>query len=452
MNILIIGAGRVGRELAKVFSAHNDVTIVDNDPDRLSKVAEDLDILPVLGDAVEPGTYEAFREKDTAFDVAIAVTNADEVNIVACMLICDLMSVARRIARINHESLDYEAMRARTGIDMFISPHHQAAMSVIDLVEHSWARDIIHFRFDCVKALALQIDDENLDGISVYELMKNFRGRTIVCAIERYNGEHGGELVIPRGNTRIHLRDYIYFLGTESDLHTFAETSKIPLPKFPKRCVVLGANNIGIKVAQKLIEKGASVKLLDRDEKECERAAMILQDQALVINDRHSTQGIFYQESLYLADLLISATMDDEYNLIMGISALRTGIKRAICLNSNADYYETAHSMGIDVAVGPKLATVTGIVQRLSSEKIVSESSFLGGRGMVLHWVVHEKSSVIGKRISEIAFPEGALAVAAIRNGTAIIVTGDFEPQEGDTIIIFCKHESLASVKKQIAR
>ena len=452
MHILIIGAGRVGREVAKVFSPHNDVTIIDEDPDRLDKVSEDLDILAVRGDATDPEVYEVLRKKESALDVCIAVTNSDATNILASMLVADVVPVGRRVARINNEHLDYEKLRERTGIELFISPYQQAAISALELVEYSWARDIIHFRFDCIKALALQVDDSNFDGITVYELMKNFRGKTIVCAIERYDAEKGGELVIPRGSTRIHLRDYIYFLGTEEDLATFAETSKIPLPKYPKRCVVLGANEIGIKIARKLIEKGSTVKLLDRDEKDCERAATILQDQALVINDRHSTQGIFYQESLYLADLLIAATLDDEYNLIMGISALRTGIKRAICLNSNADYYETAHTMGIDVAVGPKLATVTGIVQKLSNEKLVSESSFLGGRGAVLHWVVSAHSKVVGRRISDIAFPDGALAVAAIRHGEAIIVTGGFEPAEGDTIIIFCKHEALADVKKRIAR
>ncbi|WP_027389867.1 NAD-binding protein [Chrysiogenes arsenatis] len=446
MDIIIAGAGRVGRDLARVLSPHNNVVVIDSDAYRLEKAGEDLDILSVHGSAADPASYTKLPLRE--YDLFIAVTSTDEVNITASLIVSSCLKVHRKMARIHNQMLLEIGIDALASIDFIVSPEHEAATTVLELLENSWARDVITFSSQTVKAIALDITNQALHQQTIANLMQSFRGRIIACAIERE-----GTLLIPNGRTEILLKDRLYVLGADSDLKAFAESTELHFGHTIKRAVVLGANDIGIVIAKALSESGAQVKLLDRDLADCEHAALKLGDDVLVLNDRHTTTGIFYQESFHLADVLIAATLNDEYNVIMGMSALKAGVPRVISLSSNNEYYELAHAMGLDIAAGPKLATVTSLLQKLSEGKtMLAESYFLGKQGVVLRWSVPQKSSLAGQKISQIPFPEGSLAVACMRNEQAILLSGNFIVEPDDLLIIFCIESVLAQVKKKVLR
>lgn len=446
MNIIIAGAGRVGRDLARVLSPHNNVVVIDSDAYRLEKAGEDLDILSVHSSAVDPECYRKLPLRE--YDLFIAVTSTDEVNITASLIVSACLKVHRKMARIHNQALISSDIATLATIDFVVSPEHEAATTVLELLENSWARDVITFSSQTIKAIALDITVPALHQKTIASLMQSFRGQVIACAIER-----AGKLLMPHGRTEVLLQDRLYVLGTHDDLQTFATSTQLTFGHTIKRAVVLGANDIGIVIAQALHASGAQVKLLDRDLTACENAALRLGDDVLVLNDRHTTTGVFYQESFHLADVLIAATLNDEYNVIMGMSALKAGVPRVISLSSNNEYYELAHAMGLDIAAGPKLATVTSLLQKLSEEKtLLAESYFLGRQGVVLRWSVPPKSAIAGRRIAEIPFPEGSLAVACMRNTQAMILSGDFVVQPDDLLIIFCAESVLAQVKKKVLR
>ena len=86
MNILILGAGQVGSTTAKQLAKEedNEITIVDINPDKLSKLSNTTDLRVVEGNASYPNILKA-AGADTA-DMLVALTSSDEVNMIACQI------------------------------------------------------------------------------------------------------------------------------------------------------------------------------------------------------------------------------------------------------------------------------------------------------------------------------------------------------------------------------
>ena len=82
MKIIILGAGQVGGSLAQnLVKEASDITLVDTDADRLRGLQDRYDIRTVCGSASHPSVLRQAGAEDA--DMLIAVTNSDEVNMVA---------------------------------------------------------------------------------------------------------------------------------------------------------------------------------------------------------------------------------------------------------------------------------------------------------------------------------------------------------------------------------
>ena len=99
MKILILGAGQVGSTVAEsLVSEANDITVVDTDSEKLRQLQDRLDLRTLMGNASHPAVLEQAGIADT--DMLLAVTQSDEVNMVACKLAASLYNTPTRIARI----------------------------------------------------------------------------------------------------------------------------------------------------------------------------------------------------------------------------------------------------------------------------------------------------------------------------------------------------------------
>jgi len=117
MRILIIGAGNAGRHLAgKLCDMSHEVVVVDRDQERLALLEAQLDILTVRGSGSSPDVLE--RAELAKANLLIAVTNSDEVNLLACICAHEA-GVPNTVARIVNPALmespllDYK----RLGVD-----------------------------------------------------------------------------------------------------------------------------------------------------------------------------------------------------------------------------------------------------------------------------------------------------------------------------------------------
>src|SRR6056300_725545 len=106
MNVVILGAGQVGGSLAEhLASESNDITVIDVDGPRLRELADRLDIPTVEGKASLPTILHSAGVKDA--DMLIAVTNSDEINMVACQVARSHFRVPKVIARVRDQAYNY---------------------------------------------------------------------------------------------------------------------------------------------------------------------------------------------------------------------------------------------------------------------------------------------------------------------------------------------------------
>jgi len=99
VKILILGAGQVGSTVAEnLVGEANDITVVDMDGEKLRLLQDRLDLRTLIGNAAHPSTLEQAGIADA--DMLLAVTQSDEVNLVACKLAASLYNTPTRIARI----------------------------------------------------------------------------------------------------------------------------------------------------------------------------------------------------------------------------------------------------------------------------------------------------------------------------------------------------------------
>ena len=85
MRIIIIGAGQIGRFIASKLSSENkDVIIIEDDETKISEISEELDVQIVEGNGASP---TVLREAGiTNAQMVVAVTDSDEVNLLACQM------------------------------------------------------------------------------------------------------------------------------------------------------------------------------------------------------------------------------------------------------------------------------------------------------------------------------------------------------------------------------
>ncbi|WP_371648840.1 potassium channel family protein [Streptomyces mirabilis] len=131
MKVLVAGAGRLGAQIAQVLAAaHNDVTLVDLDEDRIAELEGHLPVRLVAGDACEAPLLEHAGAHTT--DLVIAATGSDEDNLVISLLAKRRFAVPRVAARVNDEENTW-LFDHRWGVDVAVP----ATGPLISLIEEA---------------------------------------------------------------------------------------------------------------------------------------------------------------------------------------------------------------------------------------------------------------------------------------------------------------------------
>ncbi|HZF84696.1 MAG TPA: NAD-binding protein, partial [Burkholderiaceae bacterium] len=108
MRIIILGAGRIGESVAATLvSEQNDITVIDQDAQRLRDLESRLELRGVVGNGIEPALLEEAGARDT--DMLIACAAQDETNLVACKIAQQLFNIPTRIARVRSEAFRSES-------------------------------------------------------------------------------------------------------------------------------------------------------------------------------------------------------------------------------------------------------------------------------------------------------------------------------------------------------
>ncbi|NNM60649.1 MAG: Trk system potassium transporter TrkA [Steroidobacteraceae bacterium] len=437
MKIIILGAGQVGRTAAYHLSREeaNDVTVIDLDEDVLRDLQDRLDIRTVSGNAASPRILEAAGIAST--DVLVALTNSDEVNMLACHIAWTLFRTPKKIARVRSADFtERDRLFGEQGIavDLWISPEQLVTEHVARLIRYPGALQVLDFADGRVRLVGIRaLQGGPLVGQALRTLREHVpAAEARVAAIYR-----AGKSVKPEGSTVIEDGDEVFFLAARKDIRTvMREMRREEAPA--RRVVIAGGGNIGYRLASELEDKN-QVKLIERDSKRARRVSEKLR-RTTVLHGDAADEDLLLEENIDSADVFAALTNSEEANILSAMLAKRLGAHKVMALINKPSYSELIESGSIDIAISPQTVTIGSLLAHVRHGDVVRVHALRRGAAEALEVVVHgdaDSSKVIGRRIEEIALPEGTTLGAVVRGEDVIIAHHDTSVQADDHLILF---------------
>ncbi|MDN3647742.1 Trk system potassium transporter TrkA [Reinekea marina] len=437
MKIILLGAGQVGGNLAEnLASEENDITVVDTDGKRLRDLQDRLDIRTVNGLASLPDVLKQAGAEDA--DMLIAVTNSDEVNMIACQVAFTLYRTPMKIARIRNPQYIREGDRLfkqeHVPIDVLISPELLVTNYIQRLIETPGALQVLDFAQGQLQLVAVKAVHGGLLVGQELRFLKHHMPsiETRVAAIFRK-----GRAITPQGSTVIEADDEIFFIAGKADINAVMSELRRKESNY-KRIMIAGGGNIGYSLA-KTLESRYSVKIIERNEERADWLSNHL-TQAIVLNSDASDQDLMLDENIEDIDIFLSLTDDDEVNIMASMLAKRLGARKVMTLINNTAYVDLVQGGDIDIAISPSQTTIGSLLTHVRRGDIVNVYSLRRGAAEAIEAVAHgdERSSkVVGRSIEDIDLPEGCTIGAIVRKDQVIIAHDHTVIESGDHVILF---------------
>ena len=448
MRILIAGGGQVGTLIARrLIREGNDITIVESDARRCRQIEAELDARVVHGSAAR---VESMRRAgvDRA-EMLIAVSNADEVNLLSC-LIAQTESPAGviKVARLRtHEYAHWRRIAAASSvtIDLVIHPETHIADHIMRVMDLPGVSDVYDFAGGEVRLFGMILKTDSwLVGKTLEELDRSSPPRnSLVAMIFR-----GQQVIIPRGSETLRDGDHVYVLATRRNFPEVMRFMGLAPRQSLRSVFIIGGKQIGILAAQRLEQRGVAVKLFEQDGERAERIAAIL-ERSVVVRADGTEQEVLREEGLEGADAFLALTNDDEDNIIASLLARRLGVSKIVALVNRLNYLPMAQVLGLNTTVSPRLAAVDGILQFVRQGRVLSVTTFREEESEAIELLASEGSRYVGKRLRDLRFPAGAIVGAIVRpSGEVVVPRGDEVISVGDGVIFF----ALESVVPELER
>ena len=437
MNILILGAGQVGSNVAYQLAREeaNQVTIVDIDAGALRELQDRLDVRTIIGHAAYPDVLE--RAGAGKADLIVALTNSDELNMVACQIAYTLFNTPKKIARIRapeYINTPNLFQNDNMPVDVYISPEQLVTENIEQLIHYPGAFQVLEFADGKVLLVGV---NAHKGGLLVGQQIKtldehlpNIEAR--IAAIYR-----NGYPVKPDGDTLIQENDEVFFIAARKDIRVVI--NEIRKLEDPVRSVVIaGGGNIGYRLA-KALEKTNQVKIVERSKERARHLSELL-GSTIVLHGDAADEGLMLEENVDSADVFVAVTDAEEANILSSMLAKRLGCKKVMALINRPSYAELVESGNIDIAISPQQVTIGSLLAHVRQGDVVKVHSLRRGRAEAIEAVVHGtsgKSRVVGKAIEDIKLPPGAYMTTIVRGDDVLEAHHDVVVEEDDHVIVF---------------
>ncbi len=449
MKVVVCGAGQVGFNIARYLAGeNNDVTVIDSAPQLTRKIGDTLDVQAVTGYASRPDVLERAGAGDA--DLIVAVTYADEVNMVACQVAHSLFNVPTKIARVRDQSYLLPVYgdlfsRDHMPIDHIISPEIEVARNIARRLHVPGAFDMIPIADGRVRVIGVHCDEHcPVLNTPLRQLTGLFPDLNITVAAITRDGRH----FIPVADDQMISGDDVYFFADENHLpramSVFGHEEKEA-----RRIIIVGGGNIGLRLAQDIEaeETGVSQKVIELDHARAEEIAGALQ-QGTVINGDSLDPEILEEANVTLAETIVAVTNDDEVNILTSMLAKRFGCQRSVTLINKTTYQPLIPALGIDAVVSPRGITISTILQHVRRGRIKAVHSLQEGFGEVIEAQALETSPLVGKPLQEANLPQGVIIGAVVRGSEVVIPRPSTEIKPEDRVCLL----AATDVVKQIER
>ena len=450
MRAIVVGAGDVGYDVARLLSLQrHDVTVVDTDPARVEAVRDTLDVLAVLGSGTSAATLREAHIEEA--DLVVAVTDVDEVNIIASMLAERVGKPADQtttIARVRSGELTGTGSvltLSDFGIDHIIHPEQSTANEVVSLLRRAAATDVVEFCGNRVQLVGIRIErDAPVVGLTLVELARRSPLPFRVMGISR-----GVRTIVPSGDATVQGGDQVFVLVETGRV---AEAARV-LGKEAGRLrhvMILGGTSVGARVAAGLTngrsrKGGMEVKVVESNRARAQELAEALEG-VLVIHGDPADIDLLAREGLAETDAVVAVTADEESNLVSCLMAKHLEVRKTVALLSKSAYIPISQSIGLDAAVSQKLAVSREVLRFLRGSHVRSVATVHGLDAEVLELVADPGAPITRAPLMEQRLPTGVL-LGAVVGDRVEIATGSTVVPPGSRSVVFATPERVGEVE-----
>ncbi len=438
MRIFIVGAGEVGVHIASSLVRENhDLVVIERDPNKVANLQRRMDILAVAGAGCNPELLEA--QGVNGADLFFAVSNDDAVNLLAALTARSL-GAGRCLVRIAQPYLGKTPLIRSDPEILPIYPERLVAEEIFGLTRvpgASKARFFADGRLVLLQARPSSTAD--IYGRPVQEI--HGPPGWVLTGIHRAEGT-----VIPRGDTVLRRGDLLYAVGRTDRISDYLQSIGVD-SKPVRRVVIAGAGQVGQWLAKRLVKAKIQVCVIQRG---ASRAFDLAAEQpeVLVLRGDARDPEILREAGVPSADYFVSATQQDEVNLLSSLLAREMGARTVVSLYNQAEFLDLLSAVRIDLPVSPRLMVAGMILRMVHRREIVSLDLVEGGDAEVVEFEVPSRARVLKGQLKHLKFPRSAIVGAVARGEELFVPQGDYQFQEGDRALVFTLAEALPSLEK----
>ena len=448
MKIVIIGAGKVGYQIAKQLCEENyDVTLIDTNLTKLREISNKLDVFCVSGDGV---SVEVQKEAEVPHaDLVIACAPTDEINMLSC-LIAKRLGAKNTIARVRNPIYyeQIELLREDLHLSMTINPELAVANEIARVLIFPSASKVETFAKGKVELIELTVRDDNpIIGMSLAEMYRKLKIKVLVCAVQR-----GTEVYIPDGSFEIKEGDKIHVAASHQALEEFFKETGARKRKI-KKVIVGGGGRVGFYLAKQLCSMGMDVKLIEQNRNKCEELCESLPKATIICGDA-TEHDLLMEENIGEADAFVTLTGLDEENIIAGLFANIQGVKKIVAKVNEDSRIKMVQGLGIDSIVSAKNTTADVILSYVrakqnsySSANVETMYRLVDDRVEALEFIIKDKTPYTSIPLKDLKFKPNNLIACIARGNQIIIPSGNDSFQEGDSVVIVTKDKKVQDIK-----
>ncbi len=436
MNIIIAGNGKVGSSLASQLSAEgHNLTLIDSDPKVLESGIEKYDVMAVNGNCASMAVLKEAGVQDA--ELLIAVTDADEVNLLCCMTAHGINKNLHTIARIrNPEYIDqiYE-MRDYFAISLVVNPDRQAAREIERLLRMPGFLKREPFAKGRVEIVELKVEEgSKLCDLPLSELNNILKCRVLVCTVLR-----DGKAIAPGGGFVLREDDRIFVTAPTNDLALLLKNLGVITRKV-NRAIICGGGRISYYLAQQLQHSGIGLQIIEKDHERCVQLAGML-PHVSVVNGDASNESLLESERIDDSDALVTLSGVDEMNMIISIYGNSRGVPQVITKIGNLENNSMLNSLPVGSVISPKELCCNSIVRYVRAMQnqtgaALSVHKIADGQVEAVEFVVDKTTLNCGVPLKDIKLRKNVLIACISHGARTEIPNGNSMFNEGDFIIV----------------
>lgn len=436
MNIIVIGAGRMGQSLAgRLIEEGHSVTVVDWDPNKIEHISTNYDVMALQGNGAD---YEVLTEAGAEdADLLLAVTSDDAVNMLCC-LTARKLGVGNTVARVR--TMEYFRQlvffKEELGLSLVFNPEHDAAAEISRILRIPSAAKVESFAKGRAEMVEFTITaGMPICGMKLSQLGGRYGSGILISAVQR-----NSDVVIPTGSYTLEAGDVVHVVGAPAKMSAFFKA--IGTHKRSVRDVmILGGGRISLYLGRDLIDAGIRVKIIEEDEEHCETIKEILPKAEVLLGDGTDPR-LLEEEGIRTTDAFVALTGSDQNNIITSMFAARSGAGKVITKINQEVFRTMVGSHKLDSFVTPTSIASDNIVQyvramqnSLDASGIESLHEIADGKAEVIEFLIRKDAPYLNISLRDLKIGHDTLLAAIIRGNTCIIPGGNDVIRLHDSVI-----------------